>query len=287
MRTMLAAGLAASLFFGAAAFAEDQPAAKAYDAGTVVATVNGTAITLGHVIAMRGQLPPQYQSLPDDVLLSGLIDQMVDQQILADAEAAGGGGEPLTVKLALDNERRGLLAGIAADSAVAGAVDDATVQAAYEKQVADFKPVPEYNASHILVDSEEKAKALKAEIDGGADFAELAKANSSDGSAAGGGDLGWFSDGQMVPEFEATVKTLQVGQVSDPVKTQFGWHLVKLTGMRDSTPPALDTVRPQIEDQLRQAALQTKLEALRAAATVEKPTVEIPPAAIRETDLLN
>ena len=75
---------------------------------------------------------------------------------------------------------------------MADAVDDAKVQAAYDKEVAAFKPAPEFNAAHILVDSEDKAKALKAEIDGGKDFAEVAKANSSDGSAANGGDLGWF-----------------------------------------------------------------------------------------------
>ena len=139
------------------------------------------------------------------MLLSGLVDQLVDQQLLAAAESASPDSDPLGVRLHLDNERRGALAGLAAEAAVADAVDDAKVQAAYDKQVAAFQPQPEFSAAHILVDSEEKAKALKAEIDGGADFAEVAKANSSDGSAASGGDLGWFGPGQMVPEFEAAV----------------------------------------------------------------------------------
>ena len=123
---------------------------------------------------------------------------------------------------------------------MADAVDDAKVKAAYDKQVAAFKPAPEFNASHILVDSEDKAKALKAEIDGGKDFAEVAKANSSDGSAANGGDLGWFGAGQMVPEFETAVSAMQVGAVSAPVKTQFGWHIIKLNDKRETTPPTLD-----------------------------------------------
>ena len=151
----------------------------------MLATVNGTEITLGHVIALRDRLPPQYQQLPDDVLLNGLVDQLVDQA------AAGRGRVGLArerparrCRLHLENERRGALAGLAAKAAVADAVDEAKVQAAYDKQVAEFKPQPEFSAAHILVDSEEKAKALKAEIDGGADFAEVAKANSSDGSAA-------------------------------------------------------------------------------------------------------
>lgn len=302
MRSILAAGLMASIatgFIVAPGFAQDQPAAggqaapadaaaaqKAYDADTVVATVNGTPITLGNVIVMVSSLPPQYQDLPDGALLKGLVDQMVDQQLLANEESASPESDPLAVKLAVENERRGALAGLAAQAAVVNAASDEAVKAAYDKMVADFKPSTEWQASHILVESEDKAKALKAEIDGGADFAEVAKANSSDGSAASGGDLGWFGAGQMVPEFETAVKSLQKGQVSDPVKTQFGWHLVKLVDTRETKAPTLDEARPQIENQLRQTALQTKIAELRAAAKIDIPTDAVPPAAIRNGKLL-
>lgn len=292
MRNLFAAALLASVS-ASAVMAQDAtapaPAAEAartYTAETVLATVNGKPITLGHVIALSERLPAQYQQLPDDVLLNGLVDQMVDQQLLADAEAAEAGGDPLAVTLHLDNERRGALAGLAADAAVADAVTDATVQAAYDRQVADFKPQPEFSAAHILVDSEEKAKALKAEIDGGAAFAEVAKANSSDGSAASGGDLGWFGIGQMVPEFETAVVAMQVGEVAGPVQTQFGWHLIKLNDKRETKAPSLEESRPVIENELRQAALQAKIEALRTEATIEKPETGTPPAAIRDTGLL-
>ena len=191
------------------------------------------------------------------------------------------------MKLAVENERRAALAGLAANAAVADAVDDAKVQAAYDAEVAAFKPAPEFSAAHILVDSEDKAKALKAEIDGGKDFAEVAKANSSDGSAANGGDLGWFGMGQMVPEFETAVVALEPGQVSAPVKSQFGWHLIKLNEKRETAPPPLDQARPEIENKLRQEALEAKLVELRAAAKIEKPETGTPPAAIRESDLLN
>jgi peptidyl-prolyl cis-trans isomerase C len=283
MRSLLTAGLMAGIALATPAWAED----KAYDASTVLATVNGTEITLGHVIAMRDQLPQQYQSLPDDVLMTGLVDQLVDQELLAEAQSASPESDPLQVRLAVDNQRRGALAGIAANAAVVDAVDDAKIKAAYDAEIAAFQPAPEFSAAHILVDSEEKAKALKAEIDGGKDFAEVAKANSSDGSAASGGDLGWFGLGQMVPEFEAAVTTLEVGQVSEPVKSQFGWHLIKLNEKRDTAPPTLDEARPELENQLRQAALQARLEELRAAATIEKPETDTPPAAIRESNLLN
>ncbi len=291
MRTLLAATLLASAA-ASAVIAQDAttpaPAAeaKSYDADTVLATVNGDAITLGHVIALRDRLPPQYQELPDAVLMSGLVDQIVDQQLLAAAESASPDSDPLGVRLHLDNERRGALASIAAAAAVEGAVDDAKVQAAYDKEVAAFEPAPEFSAAHILVDSEEKATELKAEIDGGADFAELAKANSSDGSAASGGDLGWFGPGQMVPEFEAAVTAMEVGQVAGPVQSQFGWHLIKLNDKRETAPPALEEARPVIEDQLRQEALQARVAQLKEGATIEKPETGTPAAAIRETDLL-
>jgi peptidyl-prolyl cis-trans isomerase C len=282
MRSLLTAGLLAGFALASAAFAED----KAYDATTVVATVNGTDITLGNLIAMRDRLPQQYQQLPDDVLMKGLIDQMVDQQLLADEISKSPETDPLSVRLSVQNERRGDLAGMAANEAVASAVDDAKVKAAYDKLVADFKPATEWNASHILVDSEDKAKALKAEIDGGKDFAVVAQANSSDGSAANGGSLGWFGAGQMVPEFETAVKGMKPGDVTGPVKSQFGWHIIKLNEVRETQPPTLDASKPQIEDQLRQEALQAKLAELRAAAKIDKPTTGVAPAAIRESDLL-
>ena len=296
MRSPLAAGVIAGLALATTVHAQDNPApadapktaeaAPVYDAGTVLATVNGKAITLGHVIALRDQLPEQYQNLPDDTLFKGLLDQVVDQEILADQMSTSPDSDPLAVKLQLDNDRRGALANLAAEAAVADAVSDTAVQAAYDQEMAAFQPQPEFHAAHILVDSEEKAKALKAEIDGGKAFADVAKENSSDGSAANGGDLGWFGLGQMVPEFETAVKAMQPGQVSEPVKSQFGYHLILLEETREAAPPTLDTVRPQIENQLRQAALEAKLTELRAAAAVERPETGLPPAAIRESDLL-
>ena len=291
MRNLLAATLLASVA-ASAVMAQDAttptPAteAKSYDAETVLATVDGNPITLGHVVALSNRLPPQYQNLPDDVLLNGLLDQLIDQQLLADAQAAGPDGDPASIRLHLENERRGALAGIAAEAAVRDAVDDAKVQAAYDGQIAEFKPQPEYHAAHILVDSEDKAKALKAEIDGGADFAELAAANSSDGSAASGGDLGWFGPGQMVPEFEAAVVAMEPGTVAGPVQTQFGWHLIKLDETRQSAAPALAAARPVIEDQLRQDALQAKIAELKATAKIDRPDTGTPPAAVRDNTLL-
>jgi peptidyl-prolyl cis-trans isomerase C len=283
MRSLLAAGAVSALVIAFGARAQE----ATYDASTVLARVNGTEITLGHVIILRDSLPQQYQQLPDEMLLPGLVEQLVDQTLLANEASASPETDPLAVKLRLENERRGALATRAVEADFANPLDPAAVEAAYQAAIADFAPETEYNASHILVADEAAAVALKEQIDGGADFAALAAENSTDpGSAANGGLLGWFGMGRMVPEFEAGVAGLEVGQVSDPVQSQFGWHIIKLNETRETSAPTLDEVRPEVENQLRQEALQARLTALREGATVEIDVDGVPPAAIRESDLV-
>lgn len=282
MRSLLIAGFLASAAVVPSAWAAD----PAYDASTVLATVNGTDITLGNVIVMRQRLPEQYQGLPDDTLLTGIVQQLVDQAILAQSISASPETDPLEVSLMVENERRGALAGIVAQKVMAEPVDAEAVQAAYDAQIADFQPVPEFDASHILVQSEEESTALLAEITGGADFAEVAMANSTDGAAQSGGELGWFSAGQMVPEFETAVAEMEVGEVAGPIQTQFGWHLIKLNAKRDTAPPPLDTVRAEIEGQLHQQALADQLDILRENAQIDVKADAVPATAIRDIGLV-
>lgn len=302
MRSLLTAGLLAGLALAPQAWAQDAPAPEVtpetaaegaaagevadYDAATVLATVDGTEITLGNVIVMRERLPAQYQDLPDDVLLSGIVEQLVDQTLLANQLSASAAADPLAVRLHLENERRGTLAARVVEDRIGQAVDEAEVQSVYDESVAEFQPAPEFSASHVLVESEERAAALLAEIEGGADFAEVAQANSSDGSAAQGGALGWFGAGQMVPPFEAAVSGIEVGEIAGPVETEFGWHLIKLDDKRETAPPPLEQVRADIENQVRQAALEAELEGLRAGAQIELADPGLPAVAIRESDLL-
>jgi peptidyl-prolyl cis-trans isomerase C len=301
MRRHITAGLLAGAAVVAAAYAQDAPAegeappdapaaAEApadYDAETVLATVNGVDITLGHAIVMRDRLPQQYQGLSDDVLMQGIVDQLVDQTLLAAKESADPASDPLEVRLHLENERRGTLAAKAVQEAVGQDISEAEIEAAYEAEIADFQPGTEWNAAHILVENEEEAAALKAEIDGGADFAELARERSTDpGSGPNGGALGWFGPGQMVPEFETAVAGLEPGGVSEPVQSQFGWHVVKLEETRATTPPPLAQLRPEIENAIRQEKLEAELEALRTAAEIDRAEAGPPPAAIRQSDLV-
>ncbi len=251
------------------------------DASTVLATVNGTDITLGHLVALRARLPQQYQELPDDVLFGGMLDQIIQQQVLTDSSAPTPGDE-----IGASNEVRAYLAGKVIDRLAARPVDDAAVQAFYDEQFGGFEGEVEYNASHILVETEEEAQAIKTEIEGGAEFDAVAQERSTGPSGPNGGQLGWFGAGMMVPEFEEAVAGMEAGQVSDPVQTQFGWHVIKLNETRQKEAPALEEVRAEIETELRGVAVDAEVARLTEAAEIERVEIEIDPALIRNTDLL-
>ena len=256
---------------------------KAVTADTVVATINGLNVTLGHMIVLREGLPEQYQSLPDDVLFKGILDQLVQQVAL---EQSMQGKLTRHDTLAVENQRRGMVSGIALQAVVAGAVTEDALQAAYDARFKDAAPQTEWNASHILVDTEAKAKALKVQIDGGADFAELARANSSDGAAANGGSLGWFGTGMMVKPFEDAVVRMKPGEVAGPIQTQFGWHLVKLNETRAAATPTLDDLREELAGQIEQKAVEAYVSGVVAAARVTRPGEGIDPATLRDATLL-
>ena len=255
---------------------------------TVVATVNGTDITLGQMIQTAAQLPPEYQQLPPDVLFQGVMDQLIQQQLLADTVT----DIPERVEITLQNLRRQLVAGEVVNQIATGAVTDDTVKAAHDKASAGAALSTEYNASHILMATEEEALAAIARIEGGEDFATLAQELSLDtGSGASGGELGWFGLGMMVPEFEQAVIALAEGgtngAISPPVKSQFGWHVVRLNETRPKAPATLDEMRPELEDQIRGEAIQARLDELTAAATIVRPEAgAFDPAIITNLDLL-
>ncbi|WP_299349009.1 peptidylprolyl isomerase [uncultured Shimia sp.] len=255
------------------------------DATTVVATVDGAEFTVGHMILMREALPDQYKALPDDVLFNALLDQIVQQAILSQSLT---GDEPAAVVLGLENERRLLRAGAAINEVIKAGISDAELEAAYQtKYVTDFVGLPEYNASHILVETEEKAAELRVAITEGADFAETAKAESTGPSGPSGGELGWFGPGSMVPEFEQAVVDMNVGEVSQPVQTQFGWHLIILNDMRVQEAPALEQVRSELVSELQQEMTAAHIARLTETANVDRSGAEgMDPAILKQVDLL-
>ncbi|GAB4287290.1 MAG: peptidylprolyl isomerase [Roseovarius sp.] len=275
-----AAALAAMLAAGPVARADE----TAVDAGTVLATVDGTEITLGHVIAMRADLPPQYNQFPAEVLFQGILDQLIQQTLLM---KTFDGKLSRHSELLLENERRAVLAGEAISELLGQGIDEDRLRAAYDEQYPDDTDQLEYRASHILVDSEEAARALIAELAGGADFAALARERSIGPSAAVGGDLGWFGEGDMVAPFFDAVAKLKPGEVSAPVQTQFGWHVIKLMETRNRERPEYETVRPELEQQLRNQILAQRIRELSATATIERiDTSTIDPATINDLSLL-
>lgn len=278
MRFLAGAALVAGLALPV--WAEDAPSAD-----TVVATVNGTAITLGHMIVAREALPEQYKALPPDVLFKGVLDQLVQQTAL---EQSMEGKLTRRDGLEMDNTKRGYVSARALESVVMAAVTDEALQAAYDARFKDAAPATEYSAAHILVADEAKATELKAQLDGGADFAELAKVNSTDtGSGANGGDLGWFGLGMMVKPFEEAVVAAEVGKVAGPVKTDFGYHLILVKETRLAAQPTLDDIRDELAAEIEQKAIEAHVTEITGAAKVEKPGEGIDPALLGDLTLLD
>ena len=272
--------LAASLSLAVPATAEDSA-----DAHTIVATVNGTEITLGHLILARQALPDQYSNYPPEMLFKGLLDQLVQQTALAQSNSDD---DNTLVKFALENQRRSLLAGSAIDAVMAKDIPEDDIQKIYDVDYAQAESGREFNASHILVETEEAALVLVTALQGGADFAKLAKEKSTGPSGPDGGQLGWFGAGMMVPPFEQAVQAMQAGAVSVPVQTQFGWHVIKLNESRTMDAPALTEVRGEIEIQLRQQAAEAYIEALISTADVTRMAEgDIDPTLLLNQDLLD
>jgi peptidyl-prolyl cis-trans isomerase C len=234
---------------------------------TVIATVGETEITLGEVLIARTQLPEQYAQFPEEVLFEGLVDQLIQQQLLSDtveeAEA--------NVVYALKNEERTLLAGQAITVVAEAAITPDIIQAAYDERFATADELPEFHAAHLLVETEEEAIAAKTRLDEGEEFADVARAVSTGPTGPNGGDLGWFGPGAMVPEFETAITALEIGGVSEPFETQFGWHLATLLEERVQPRPTLEEMTPQLTGELQEAAITAHLAQLAADSNVIKP----------------
>lgn len=270
------AAFAVALLLGSQALAQD------VTSDTVVATVNGTDITVGHMIVAKSSLPDQYRQLPDDVLFEGLLEQLIQQAAVASSvEGLSKAGQ-----YALDNERRVLLVGERVRQITAEAVTDEAVQAAYDAQYSETEP--EFNASHILVETEEEAANLKAEIDAGADFAEMAREHSTGPSGPNGGELGWFGKGMMVSEFEEAVLGMNVGEVVGPVQTQFGFHVIKLNETRQTNAPTLDEVRGALSQELQRGAIETLISGATDGAEITRADEgTIPATVLSDVSLLD
>jgi peptidyl-prolyl cis-trans isomerase C len=253
-------------------------------ADTVIATVDGAEITLGHMMIVRESLPEQYQKFPDDQLFTGILEQLIQQTILATIDD---GPDSLRTQFTLENDRRLMRASNAVDAISAEAVTEDAIQAAYQGQYDGSELGNEFNASHILVETEESALNIIAKAKEGTDFSNLAKEFSTGPSGPSGGQLGWFGPGMMVPPFEEAVVTMEKGQVSGPVKTNFGWHVIKLNDLRSLSAPELESVRQDISAKLQRDAVAAKVTEIQSLVDIIiADTTEIDPAVLNDTSLL-
>jgi len=278
-KSLAAFALAAGISLALPAQAKD-----ALNADTVMATVDGTEITLGHVIALRKSLPQQYDQIPAKILYDGILEQLVQQTLLMQSYQ---GELSLKNQMTLENERRGLFASAAIERVMKVPITEEELQKSYEEQYVTADQKTEYSAAHILVETEDEAKALIEELHNGAEFSALAIEHSTGPSGARGGDLGWFSEGMMVaPFFDAVIK-LKAGEISPPVQSEFGWHVIMLNETRNMARPELGEVRATIEDQLRKAAFDSFIEKLTSAAEINRSEFEdFDPEIINKTELM-
>ncbi len=236
----------------------------------VVATINGIQITEGELVIAQSELDSQFQKLPDDKKRAAALSALFEIKMMsAEAAAKGIDKDPATVrKLKFLHERA--LHSAFVESQLVASLSEEEIRARYDKEIAAQPPVNEVRASHILVKTEEEALAIIKRLDAGEDFAALAKEKSSDGSAAEGGDLGYFGPGRMVPEFEKAAFELEVGGYTKvPVKSQFGFHVIKVVDKRIQQPPAYEQVKEQIRSVVLSEKYFALVKSLRAAAKVE------------------
>lgn len=221
--------------------------------GDKVAVVQGEAITLEDLQARIKGYPPQFAAaLQQRENKLKVLDQMIDEKVLLVASKKEGFEKDKDFKAQIDAAKNQLLLTMLIREKVEKkiSVSDEDVRKFYASNPGQFQEVEQRKARHILVKTESEAKEILKTLKGGADFATLAKQKSVDPSAANGGDLGWFSRGQLVPDFERAVFAMKKGQLSDIVKTQFGFHVVRLDDVNVRPKMEFEKVQAQIKDAL-------------------------------------
>lgn len=253
----------------ATAYAQEGEAA-ATTAESVVATVNGQPITEGELVFAAEDMAQDLARVPPDQRRSFLLNVMVDMKLLSSAaREAGMADTDVFAKRLKFLEERALRRAYVAEI-IGAAENEEALRAEYDAYVAAFTPADEVRASHILVEEEDKAKELKAQADGGADFATLARENSIDPGAANGGDLGFFGKGMMVPPFEEAAFALaNPGDISEPVQSQFGWHVIKLEEKRQSQPRTFEELAPELRQKLQIDAITGRMQELLDGAEID------------------
>lgn len=236
----------------------------------VVAKVGDGEITEAELAFAAQDAGQELQRFPPAQWRQLLLDAMVDMELMAQAARQEGLDKDPDFQRQLNFLELQALRNAYLAQKIGGTISDEDVQAAYDAQFADFEGAEELHARHILVKEKAEAEALVAELNGGADFAELAREKSTGPSGPNGGDLGFFKKGQMVKPFEEAALALEPGSYTkEPVETQFGWHVIKLEETRREEKPALDQVGDSLRQQIFRDRYEARMAELRDAMPVE------------------
>jgi peptidyl-prolyl cis-trans isomerase C len=243
---------------------------RAQDSNPVLAKVNGSEIHQSDVNLAEEELGPSLAQMDPAAKQENVLSFLIDMKIVSKAaeDKKIENNEDFKKRLAFVRDRL-LMDNLLASEGKAAITDDA-MKKVYEDASKQITSEQEVHARHILVPTEEEAKKVEDELKKGADFAELAKKESKDPGASDGGDLGFFTKEQMVPEFSKVAFELEPGKISDPVKTQFGWHIIKVEEKRARKAPGFDQVKPQIEQFVTRKAQADYVAKLRQEAKVER-----------------
>lgn len=241
-------------------------------ADPVLARVDGIEIRQSDVEAEMRRLPEELRNMPPAMLQPLMLDQMITQKALVAAARARGLDRDAEVIARLRRAEDETLQQALLLREVQPLLTEEALRARYQAEIASRPPEEEIRASHILLASEADARTVLAEVRRpGADFAEIARRRSTDPGARNGGDLGFFKRGDMIPEFEQAAFALRPGEISAaPVRTQFGWHVIRLEERRAVPAPGFDESREGLRQQAFEEGVNAAVERIRAAATVER-----------------
>ncbi len=241
-----------------------------FAADPVVAVVDGQKFTYTQVMEAKASLPKQYQAAPDDKLFPVLLNQAVDTFLINKAALASGEAQKPEVKTAIQKATEGIIAQAYLLEKVKGTITDAAVQAKYTEVIKNFPQEKEVHLKHILVDNKETAQGVIKALKGGSDFKKLAQTKSKDETAKEGGDLGFFRKSELPKELADAAFALTPGSYSqEPIKTDFGWHVLKVEEFRDAKPPKFEEVQKELKSLMTQEAVVALVKDLRSHAKIE------------------
>ncbi len=237
----------------------------------VVAVINGEEINRSDVFNFISGLPDQVRQMPIQTLFPLALEQVLNNRVInTKAQGANLEGDPEVEQL-LNNAKEQIVRNIYIERQIVEQITQKKLLKSYGELLDSMEEVQETHARHILLETEEKAREIVAKLDEGAVFEDVAKEHSTGPSAENGGDLGFFAKTEMVPEFAEAAFALDVGSYTkDPVKTQFGWHVVKVEDRRKRPEPEFAAVKPQLEVQLRQKILANLLQGWQKESKIKK-----------------